>query len=63
MAVRKTALLLDDTLVAQVRELLGTTSTTETITEALREVIRVRGRARLVERLRRRQGLDLGDES
>ena len=63
MAVRKTALLLDDELVAQVRDILGTASTTETITEALREVIRVRGRARLVERLRRRQGLDVADEA
>lgn len=63
MAVRKTALLLDDELVAQVRTILGTGSTTETITEALREVIRVRGRARLVERLRRRQGLDVADEA
>jgi Arc/MetJ family transcription regulator len=62
MAVRKTALLIDDTLVAQVREILGTSTTTETIAEALREVIRVRGRARLLERLRRREGLDLAEE-
>jgi Arc/MetJ family transcription regulator len=59
VAVRKTALLVDDQLVAQVREILGTSSTTETIAEALREVIRVRGRARLLERLRRREGLEL----
>jgi Arc/MetJ family transcription regulator len=56
---RKTALLIDDALVAQVREILGTGSTTETIHEALREVIRVQGRARLVERLRRRRGLQV----
>ena len=55
---RKTALLIDDELVAQVRELLGTGSTTETIHEAMREVIRVQGRARLVERLRRREGIE-----
>jgi Arc/MetJ family transcription regulator len=61
MAVRKTALLLDEDLVAQVRELLGTGTTTETIGEALREVIRVRGRARHLERLHRRRGLDLGE--
>ena len=61
MAVRKTALLIDDELVAQVREILGTASTTETITESMREVIRVRGRARLLERLRRRRGIDLDD--
>jgi Arc/MetJ family transcription regulator len=56
---RKTALLIDDELVDQVRRLLGTGSTTETIHEALREVIRVQGRARLVERLRRRQGMQV----
>lgn len=61
MAVRKTALLLDDELIGQVKEMLGTTTTTETLTEALREVIRVRGRAQGLERLRRREGLDLGD--
>ena len=54
MAVKKTALLLDQALVAQVRELLGTKTTTDTISEALREVIRVRGRARHFERLRQR---------
>lgn len=59
MAVKKTALLLDHELVAQVRELLGTGTTSETIAEAMREVIRVRGRARHVERLRRREGVDL----
>lgn len=55
MAVKKTALLLDQELVAQVRDLLGTTTTSETIAEALREVIRVQGRARHFERMRRRE--------
>jgi Arc/MetJ family transcription regulator len=55
MATKKTALLLDDELVAQVKVLLGTTTTTETIAEAMREVIRVQGRARHVERMRRRE--------
>jgi Arc/MetJ family transcription regulator len=55
MAIRKTALLIDDELVAQVRELLGTATTTETITEAMREVVRVQGRARHFERMRRRE--------
>ena len=55
MATRKTALMVDDELVAQVRELLGTTTTSETIAEAMREVIRVQGRARHFERLRRRE--------
>jgi len=55
MAIKKTALLLDQALVAQVKELLGTTTTTDTITEAMREVIRVQGRARHFERMRRRE--------
>jgi Arc/MetJ family transcription regulator len=61
VAVRKTALMVDDELVAQARAILGTTSTTETLAEALREVIRMHGRARHFERLRRREGLDLDD--
>jgi len=61
MAIRKTALLIDDELVAQVRAVLGTTTTTETISEAMREVLRIQGRARHLERLRRREGLDLDD--
>ena len=59
MTTKKTALLLDQELVRQVQEILGTSTTTETITESLREVIRVQGRARHYERLRRRElGLD-----
>ncbi len=58
MPIRKTALLLDDDLVAQVRSLLGTTTTTETIAEAMREVIRVQGRARHFERMRRRESAE-----
>ncbi len=60
MAIKKTALMLDQELVQQVQEILGTTTTTETLTEALREVIRVQGRARHYERLRRRE-LELDD--
>lgn len=60
MAIKKTALMLDQELVKQVQELLETSTTTDTISEALREVIRVRGRARHFERLRQR-GQDLMD--
>jgi hypothetical protein len=59
--IKKTALLLDVELVEQVRTLLGTRSTTETIHEAMREVIQVRGRARHFERLSRRELLHDGD--
>lgn len=55
MAVKKTALLIDHELVAQVRALLGTATTSETIAEAMREVIRVQGRVRQFERMRRRE--------
>lgn len=61
MTIRKTALMLDDQLVAQARAILGTGTTTETLAEALREVIRMHGRARHFERLRRREGLDFDD--
>jgi Arc/MetJ family transcription regulator len=59
--LKKTALMVDHELVAQAKEILGTSTTTETLAEALREVIRVQGRARHFERLRRREGLDFDD--
>ena len=62
MAVKKTALLVDPALVDQVKALLGTTTTSETIAEAMREVVRVQGRARHFERLRRRE-LELGADN
>ena len=55
MAQKKTALYIDPALVDRCRELLGTKTTTDTINEALREVVRVQGRARHFERLRRRE--------
>jgi Arc/MetJ family transcription regulator len=58
---RKTALLIDDALLQQAQSILGTPTATATIEEALREVVRREGRARLVERLRRRHGLDLDE--
>ena len=61
MAVKKTALLVDPDLVDQVKALLGTTTTSETIAEAMREVIRVQGRARHFERLRRREPAGAAD--
>jgi len=53
--IKKTALLVDHDLVDQVKALLGTATTSETIAEAMREVIRVQGRARHFERMRRRE--------
>jgi hypothetical protein len=54
MATKKTALLLDPDLIAQAKEILGTKTTTETITEALHEVLRVQSRLRHLEWLRER---------
>jgi Arc/MetJ family transcription regulator len=60
MAIRKTALMVDDELVAQAKAILGTKTTTETVREALLEVMRVQARVRSLEWLRRR-GSDLLD--
>lgn len=60
MVIKKTALMLDHELLAQTKALLGTTTATETLAEAMREVIRVRGRARHFERLQQRAA-DLTD--
>jgi Arc/MetJ family transcription regulator len=55
MAPRKTTFFVDTDLVEQARRVLGTKTMTDTINEALREVIRVAGRARHFERLRARE--------
>jgi hypothetical protein len=52
MPTKKTALLLDPELVEQAKAVLGTKTTTETVTEALLEVLRVQARLRHFERLR-----------
>jgi Arc/MetJ family transcription regulator len=61
--MHKTALRLDDDLLDQAREILGTSSATETIHAALAEVVARRGRERLFERLRTQDGIDLSDEA
>ena len=43
--------------------MLGTKSATETIHQALAEVVARQGRARLFQRLRTLDGLDLADET
>jgi Arc/MetJ family transcription regulator len=55
LPIKKTALLVDQDLVRQAQAILGTTTTSETIAEAMREVIRVQGRARHFERMQRRE--------
>lgn len=61
--MHKTALRLDDDLLDQAREVLGTSSATETIHAALTEVVARRGRERLFERLRAQHGIDLADDT
>jgi Arc/MetJ family transcription regulator len=60
--VHKTALRLDEESLAEGWAVLGTNSATETIHQALAEVVASQGRARLFQRLRTLDGLDLADE-
>ena len=61
--MHKTALRLDEELLDEAREVLGTSSATETIHAALAEVVARRGRQRLFERLRTQDGIDLADDT
>ena len=61
-AMRKTSVEVDDRLLGQVRDLLGTSSIKETIDGALREVVRAEARRREIRALAVMDGLDLADE-
>lgn len=56
--MHKTTLVVDDKKIARVRRLLGTKGIRETIDRALDEVIAIRARHRVVEQLRKMEGLD-----
>lgn len=60
--MRKTSVDVDDRLLEQVRDVLGTSSIKETIDGALREVMRGEARRREIEALSAMDGLDLADE-
>ena len=60
--MRKTSVEVDDRLLGQVRDLLGTSSIKETIDGALREVVRAEARRREIRALAVMDGLDLTDE-
>ena len=60
--MRKTSVDVDDHLLDQVRNVLGTSSIKETIDGALREVMRAEARRREIEALAVMEGLDLADE-
>lgn len=52
MAVRKTSLAIDDAVIQQAQEILGTTGIRDTVDAALREVVRREAGRRLVEHLK-----------
>ncbi len=60
--MRKTSVDVDDRLLDQVRNVLGTSSIKETIDGALREVMRTEARHREIRALAVMEGLDLADE-
>ena len=60
--MRKTSVDVDDRLLEQVRDVLGTSSIKETIDSALREVMRAEARRREIRALAVMDGLDLADE-
>ena len=60
--MRKTSVDVDDRLLGQVRDVLGTSSIKETIDGALREVVRVEARRQEIRALAAMDGLDLADE-
>ena len=60
--MRKTSVDVDDLLLEQVRDVLGTSSIKETINGALREVMRAEARRREIRALAVMEGLDLADE-
>ena len=59
--MRKTSVDIDDRLLEQVRDVLGTSSIKETIDSALREVMRADARRREIRALAVMDGLDLAD--
>ena len=59
--MRKTSVDIDDRLLEQVRDVLGTSSIKETIDGALREVMRAEARRREIRALAVMDGLDLAD--
>jgi Arc/MetJ family transcription regulator len=57
--MRKTTIVIDDDLIAQAKEVLGTTGLKETIDAALIEVVNARLRVDHLERLKTMRGIDL----
>ena len=62
MAIRKTSIEIDQDLLDQVRNALGTATLKETVEEAFLEVLRERARREEVEALSGMRGMDLDDD-
>jgi len=58
VGVRKTTVAIDEEVLAQARQVLGTSGIRDTIDAALREVVDARPRARHIERLASRSDLE-----
>ncbi len=59
---RRTTIEIDEALLAEAQQVLGTSGLKETVDLALTEVVRAERRRRLAARLRTGAGLDLGPE-
>lgn len=60
--MRRTSVELDDQLLEQVQQVLGTSGIKDTIETAFQEVLRADMRRRLATRIRNGKGVDRGDE-
>jgi hypothetical protein len=61
VSARKTTVWIDPRKLERVRRVLGTRGIRDTVEGALDEVLAIQARRRLVERLRKMNGLDLDD--
>lgn len=59
--MRKTSLVIDDDLIREAGEILGTRGIKETIDRALEEVVVMNARREIIRRLQTMEGLDLAD--
>jgi hypothetical protein len=59
--MHKTTLVLDEAKLRKARKVLGTKGIKDTIDRALDEVLALAARRRLVDRLRKMEGMDLDD--
>ena len=60
--MKKTSVVIDDRLLEQVQDLLGTRSIRDTIDRALREIVRNEARRQEIAALSEMDGLDLANE-